>query len=76
MERYCGFDKFFWVEQRILQGGHAVIEEIQEAIRDAARGGQKMAMFHFQVLKNAAALEGTDPQPFCREIDVPETYQT
>lgn len=53
-----------------------MIEEIQEAIRDAARGGQKMAMFHFQVLKNAAALEGTDPQPFCREIDVPETYQT
>ena len=35
-----------------------------------------MAMFHFQVLKNAAALEGTDPQSFCREIDVPETYQT
>lgn len=53
-----------------------MIEEIQEAIRDAARGGQKMAMFHFQVLKNAAALEGADPQPFCREIDVPETYQT
>jgi hypothetical protein len=33
-------------------------------------------MFHFQVLRNAAALEGFDPVSFCAEIGVPNTYKT
>jgi hypothetical protein len=53
-----------------------VIEEIRQAVRDAALGKQKIAMFHFQVLKNAAALEGVDSAAFCREIGVPDTYKT
>jgi len=32
-----------------------MIEEIRKAVHDAARRDQKIAMFHFQVLKNAAA---------------------
>jgi hypothetical protein len=35
-----------------------------------------MAMFYFEVLKNAAALEGFNSESFCRNIDVPKTYQT
>lgn len=53
-----------------------MIEEIRKAVHDAALGNQKIAMFHFQVLKNAAALEGVDPESFCRDIGVPKTYQT
>lgn len=53
-----------------------MIEEIRKAVRDAALGNQKIAMFHFQVLKNAVALESFDPESFCLEIGVPKTYQT
>ncbi|EHL24545.1 hypothetical protein KYG_02217 [Acidovorax sp. NO-1] len=53
-----------------------MIEEIRKAVHDAAQGNQKIAMFHFQVLKNAAALESVDPESFCREIGVPATYKT
>jgi hypothetical protein len=33
-------------------------------------------MFHFQVLKNADQLAGTDPKGFCKEVAVPKTYAT
>lgn len=51
-------------------------DEIRDSVHDAARGNQKIAMFHFQVLKNAAALESVNPDLFCRAISVPKTYQT
>ncbi len=53
-----------------------MIEEISKAVHDAALGNQKMAMFHFQVLKNAVALGNVAAESFCREIGVPETYKT
>lgn len=53
-----------------------MIEEVKKAVQDAAHGKQKIAMFHFQVLKNAAALESVDSDSFCRDIGVPKTYQT
>jgi len=52
-----------------------VIEEIKAAVQ-AAGTNQKIAMFHFQVLKNAHELEGVDPKAFCREIGVRESYAT
>lgn len=53
-----------------------MIERIKSAVHGAAAKNQKIAMFHFQVLKNADDLEGMDPRGFCREISVPETYAT
>ena len=53
-----------------------MIDEIKAAVHGAAAGNQKIAMFHFQVLKNATALEGMNAEAFCREIAVPATYQT
>lgn len=53
-----------------------MIEEIRRAVHDAALGNQKIAMFHFQVLKNAEALEDIDPAAFGRNINVPATYKT
>jgi hypothetical protein len=51
-----------------------VIEQIKAAVLGAAAKNQKLAMFHFQVLKNADDLAGIDPKGFCSEISVPETY--
>jgi hypothetical protein len=53
-----------------------MIEHIAAKVRDAARTGHKIAMFHYQVLTNADALDGLDPVLFCRDIGVPETYAT
>ena len=53
-----------------------MIEEIKAAIQRAAVKNQKIAMFHFQVLKNADELSGIDPKGFCKEVSVPETYAT
>ena len=53
-----------------------MIEEIKAAVQAAAGTNQKIAMFHFQVLKNAHELEGVDPKAFCREIGVRESYAT
>jgi hypothetical protein len=53
-----------------------MIEIIKKAVHNAASANQKMAMFHFQVLKNAPELEGIDPESFCKEIGVPSSYQT
>ena len=56
--------------------GGDVIEQIKEAVQAASNTNQKIAMFHFQVLKNAKELEGLDPKAFCREIGVRESYAT
>ena len=53
-----------------------MIDQIKAAVHNAARGNQKIAMFHYQVLKNAKELEGLNPEAFCKEIAVPTTYQT
>jgi hypothetical protein len=53
-----------------------VIEQIKSAVNRAAANNQKIAMFHYQVLKNADELEGVDPKGFCNEISVSETYAT
>jgi hypothetical protein len=53
-----------------------VIEQIKAAVHRAAGKNQKIAMFHFQVLKNADELVGIDPKRFCKEVSVPETYAT
>jgi hypothetical protein len=62
--------------EKQFEEGVTMIEEIRKAVHDAALGNQKIAMFHFQVLKNADVLEGVDPEAFCRDINVPKTYQT
>ena len=51
-------------------------EQIRQAIESAARDGQKMAMFRYQVLANATALRSADPDEFCRAVSVPATYAT
>jgi hypothetical protein len=48
-----------------------VIEQIKAAVYGAAAKNQKLAMFHFQVLKNADDLAGIDPKNFCKEVSVP-----
>jgi hypothetical protein len=53
-----------------------VIEQISAAIHSAAATKQKLAMFHFQVLKNADDLVGTDPKDFCKEVSVPPSWAT
>ena len=50
------------------------IEQIKAAVHRAAGKNQKIAMFHFQVLKNADGLADVDPKGFCKELSVPETY--
>jgi hypothetical protein len=51
-----------------------VIEQIKAAVRHAEESNQKIAMFHYQVLKNADELEGIDPLGFCKEISVSASY--
>jgi len=53
-----------------------MIEEIRNAVKTAALRNQKLAMFHYQVVKNAALLENIDPVSFCRDVGVPESYKT
>jgi hypothetical protein len=53
-----------------------VVEDIKKAVHSAANDRQKIAMFHFQVLKNAKELEGVNPKEMCKEIGVPESYWT
>jgi hypothetical protein len=53
-----------------------VIEQIKAAVHRAEEQNQKIAMFHFQVLKNANELAGIDAKGFCKEISVPETFAT
>lgn len=53
-----------------------MIEQIKSAVNRAVESNQKIAMFHYQVLKNADDLKGIDPKAFCKEISVSETYAT
>lgn len=53
-----------------------MIDEIRSAVQSAAGKSQKIAMFHYQVLKNADQLDGVDPKRFCKEISVNATYAT
>ena len=53
-----------------------MIEQIKAAVHGATAKNQKLAMFHFQVLKNADELAGFDPKGFCKEVSVPESYAT
>ena len=53
-----------------------MIDEIKKAVHAAAASNQKIAMFHFQVLKNAKELAGLNAKAFCEEIGVPATYAT
>ncbi len=53
-----------------------MIEDIKKAVHAAASANHKIAMFHFQVLKNAKDLEGLNAKAFCKELGVPETYAT
>lgn len=53
-----------------------MIEEIASRVRSAASEHQKIAMFHFMILKYAFELKDVDPVAFCRKIDVPESFAT
>lgn len=53
-----------------------MIDDIRKAVHAAAGSNQKIAMFHFQVLKHARELEGLNAKAFCKEIGVPATYGT
>ena len=53
-----------------------MIDEIKIAVQAAAARKQKIAMFHFQVLKNATELDGLNAEAFCKEVAVPLSYQT
>jgi hypothetical protein len=65
-------------DKHIASGKERVllIDDIKAAVHAAASGNQKIAMFHFQVLKNATALEGLNAEAFCQEIGVPASYRT
>lgn len=52
-----------------------LIQEIKEAVHHAAESSQKLAMFHFQVLRNATSLENVHPVEFCDAIGVPRSYR-
>ncbi len=49
-------------------------EEIRQAIESASADGQKMAMFHYQVLANAAELRTANADAFCLAVGVPASY--
>jgi hypothetical protein len=53
-----------------------LIEDTQAAVHGASGKNQKIAMFHFQVLKNADELAGINPKGFCKEVSVPQKYAT
>ena len=53
-----------------------MVHEIARRVREAANSGQKIAMFHYQVLSNADQLKGIDAVDFFRDIGVPKTHAT
>ncbi|MGH9414408.1 MAG: HTH-like domain-containing protein [Terriglobales bacterium] len=52
-----------------------MVEQIKKAI-NGAKKGQKTRMFHYQVLKNAADLEGLNAKAFCHELAMLPSYAT
>jgi hypothetical protein len=53
-----------------------MVEEIRQAVHNAAGTKQKIAMFHLQILKHAETLEDLNAKALCKELEVPETYAT
>ena len=53
-----------------------MIDEIRNAVHAASSSNQKIAMFHFQVLKHAKELDGFNAKDFCKEVGVPASYGT
>lgn len=53
-----------------------LVNSIRDAVHAAAAGNQKIAMFHFQILKNAETLDTVSPEAFCAAVGVPDTYKT
>ena len=51
-------------------------EQIKLAIEAAERDGQKIAMFHYQVLANAAQLRSVDPEEFCQWVGMSRSFAT
>ncbi len=51
-----------------------MIKEIKRQIIAAEAEGQKMAMFHYQILKNATRLENADPKHFCQQLELSKGY--
>lgn len=51
-----------------------LIQDIKENIKSAIDDKKKIAMFHWQVLKNADFLKTYNPKQFCSDVDVPESY--
>ena len=49
-------------------------EEIAKQIKDATSAGNKSAMVHFQVLKNAHLLADVEPVEFCRKVGMRDSY--
>ena len=49
-------------------------DEIARQIRLAEANGRKVAMFHYQVLKNARMLDKEDPIEFCHAVGMNESY--
>ena len=54
----------------------SLVATVKAAVQSAALSNQKIAMFHFQILKNADALDSVSPEAFCAAIGVPETFKT
>jgi hypothetical protein len=53
-----------------------MIQTIATKIHEAAGDGNKIAMFHFQILLHAHELAAMDPVDFCRLVKVPDSYAT
>ena len=51
-----------------------IVKSIADAVSIAEIENQKMAMFHYQILKNADELRGMNAKQFCKDIHVPESY--
>lgn len=50
--------------------------EIAKRIRQAELNGQKIAMFHYQVLLHADQLAGVSAAEFCRLVGMKESFTT
>ena len=53
-----------------------LVATVKAAVQGAALSRQKMATFHFQILKNANALDTVNPAAFCAAIGVPDSFKT
>ena len=51
-------------------------EEIARLIRQAERDGNKIAMFHYQVLINANELADVDAHDFCHRVGMKDSFAT